>query len=193
MEAIAKDSIQIDSKDIKIREDLYPRFEKDMNLIEQYAQSVDFLPPIIVNQDLILIDGYHRLKAHEVNAHLKGDPVNIQAEVRHTENDGEIKELAYSTNSSHGNQLSIAEKRKYANEMIRSKKKTIVDLSKILSVKERTIREWVHIELKKIKDERHDKILELYKAGWTQEAIAEEVGLTQQAVSKIITTNYKNV
>jgi DNA modification methylase len=168
MEAMAEDSIMIDSKDVKIREDLYPRFEKDMNLIEKYAESIEYLPPIIVNQDFILIDGYHRLKAYEVNAYLKGDTVNIPAEIRHTENDDEIKELAYSTNSSHGNQLSVAEKRKYANEMIKTKKKTIADLSRILSVKERTMREWVHIELKKNKVER-------------------------QAVSKIITTNYKNV
>jgi DNA modification methylase len=193
MEAMAEDSIMIDSKDVKIREDLYPRFEKDMNLIEKYAESIEYLPPIIVNQDFILIDGYHRLKAYEVNAYLKGDTVNIPAEIRHTENDDEIKELAYSTNSSHGNQLSVAEKRKYANEMIKTKKKTIADLSRILSVKERTVREWVHIELKKNKVERHDKVLELYQSGWTQEAIAKEVGLTQQAVSKIITTNYKNV
>ncbi len=196
MEALAEtlsNNIMIDSKDVNIREDLYPRFNKDMSLIEKYAESVEYLPPILVNQDFILIDGYHRLKAHELNAHVAGNPVEIEAEIRHTENNDEIKEFAYSTNSNHGNKLSIAEKRKYANEMIRTKMKTIGDLSRILSVKERTVREWVHIELKKNKIERQDKVLELYQAGWIQEEIAEEVELTQQAVSKIITTNYKNV
>ena len=42
MEAIAdtlNNNIMIDSKDVIIREDLYPRFKKDIQLIEKYAES----------------------------------------------------------------------------------------------------------------------------------------------------------
>jgi len=45
------------------REDLYPRFEPTPARIQQYAECVDFLPPIEINQHDELIDGYHRWTA----------------------------------------------------------------------------------------------------------------------------------
>ncbi len=47
------------------REDLYPRFKPNPTLIQTYAEDLDQLPPVEVNQHNELIDGYHRWKAHE--------------------------------------------------------------------------------------------------------------------------------
>jgi len=51
--------------DVTIRLDLYPRFEPDKEVIERYTDVVDSLPPIILNQNLVLVDGYHRWQAHK--------------------------------------------------------------------------------------------------------------------------------
>ena len=38
------------SKDIVFREDLYPRFEPNQRIIQEYSESIEYLPPIEVNQ-----------------------------------------------------------------------------------------------------------------------------------------------
>ena len=57
--------MKLDINKVVFREDLYPRFEPKQSLIHTYSESIEYLPPIKVNQDNILIDGFHRLKAHE--------------------------------------------------------------------------------------------------------------------------------
>ena len=51
--------------DIIWREDLYPRFEPSPAIIQQYADAIDELPPVEINQHNELIDGYHRWTAHK--------------------------------------------------------------------------------------------------------------------------------
>ena len=155
--------------------------------------NLEYLPAILINQDFILIDGDHRLKAHELNSHVSGETVEIESEIIQTSGDEEIKELAYKTNSNHGNQLSNSEKRKYAQDMISSNKKSIKELAKILWVKERTIRSWVDEQLRDSRKKRKAKILKLHEEGWTQASIADEVGITQPAVNRVIINNYKHV
>ena len=46
--------------DVVIRDDLYPRSNRDMATVERYRQDLDVLPPIEINQRNELIDGYHR-------------------------------------------------------------------------------------------------------------------------------------
>ena len=50
--------------DIIFREDLYPRINKDPQLVQRYAENIEVLPPIQINQDNILIDGWHRWTAY---------------------------------------------------------------------------------------------------------------------------------
>ena len=64
--------MKVKVKDIIFRKDLYPRADKafgtgsgkDFELIEKYCSAIECLPPIIINQDNILIDGWHRLKVY---------------------------------------------------------------------------------------------------------------------------------
>jgi ParB-like chromosome segregation protein Spo0J len=55
----------IDTNSIVYRQDLYPRFKPNPSKIQEYAENIERLPPIELNQDNILIDGYHRWKAFE--------------------------------------------------------------------------------------------------------------------------------
>ena len=52
--------------DVVLRDDLDPRLgERDDDLIAQYADIFDALPPIEINQHKELIDGWHRVRAAE--------------------------------------------------------------------------------------------------------------------------------
>ena len=101
------------TKDIVYRPDLYPRLSPNQEVISKYAESIELLPPIAINQNNILIDGYHRLKAHE-----RAGIEEIEVEIIQTESEADALKLAYKYNSVHGLQLSTDEKKKYANKMI---------------------------------------------------------------------------
>lgn len=170
-------------KDIIFREDLYPRFETNQRLIQQYAYSIDYLPPIRISQQNILIDGWHRLKAHELETR-----DTIKVEVIKVTSEKELKQLAYKFNSNHGLQLNQSEKRKYSIEMIGDL--SVKELSDILSVDERTISRWTKSKREELDKERDRKILELYLRAWnTQERIAKLLNVPQQTVSDILTKN----
>jgi hypothetical protein len=67
--------------DIVLREDLYPRLEKNAKLVQQYAENLDVLPPIEINQNNELIDGWHRWTAHR-----KADASEIAVKITPTKN-----------------------------------------------------------------------------------------------------------
>ena len=178
--------MKVSVKDIAFREDLYPRFEANQALIQNYANSIEHLPPIKINQNNILIDGFHRWKAHQLEG-----VSEIKVEVIQTASEKELKKLAYQLNSNHGLQLSNDEKRKYAIEMIGEL--SVQALSDILSVSESIIKMWTESQRKSLEEERNRKILELYLRSWnTQQSIADMFGLTKQAVSEILSKIAKN-
>jgi len=171
--------------DIIFRQDLYPRFKPDQAAIQRYSESVEFLPAIRINQNNILIDGFHRWKAHQLAGVL-----DIACEIIQTTSEKELKRLAYQWNSNHGIQLSTAEKRKYAQEMFGDM--TSRELAMLLSTSEKTIRRWTETQAKAAKEERNRQIIELYLRAWnTQETIAGLLGMTQRAIG-IIVENRKN-
>ena len=172
--------MKVSVKDIAFREDLYPRFEANQALIQNYANSIEHLPPIKINQNNILIDGFHRWKAHQL-----AGIAEIEAEIIQTTSEKELKRLAYQLNSNHGLQLSNDEKRKYAAEMIAEM--SIKELADILSVGETTIKRWTETQRKALEEERNRKIIELYLRAWnTQQSIADMFGIDQATVARIV-------
>ena len=97
--------------EIIFREDLYPRFKPDQATIQRYANAIEFLPPILINQNSILIDGFHRLKAHQLAGY---DEIGI--EILKTASEKELRKLAYQYNCKHGLQLSADEKERFAQD-----------------------------------------------------------------------------
>src|SRR4051812_31335148 len=78
-------------------EDLYPRIEKNPATVQKYAEDLTILPPIEVNQNNELIDGWHRWTAHR-----KVGAKTIPAIVTKTASDAELLELAIERNATHG-------------------------------------------------------------------------------------------
>jgi hypothetical protein len=171
---------KIKASEIVYREDLYPRFEPNQATIQKYAYSVEYLPPIKLNQSNILIDGFHRWKAHQ----LAGE-TEIAFEVIETASEKELKKLAYQLNANHGLQLSSDEKRVYAREMVGDM--SIKELAIILSTSESIITKWTVDKREALKEERNRMIVELYLRAWnTQQSITDVMGVPQKTISDII-------
>lgn len=176
--------MKIKVSDVIFRDDLYPRIETSAVTVQKYAEDLEVLPPIIVNQHNELIDGWHRWTAHR-----KNEVEEIEATVVETTSDADLLEKAIETNASHGLQLSQNDKRDMARriyngtpEAQRDEKKK--HLAKVLSVSERTIRDWLGRIDKDSKEQRKQKIFDFWLAGWTQQEIADAIGVDRKDVER---------
>jgi hypothetical protein len=170
---------------IIFREDLYPRLETSAVTVQKYAEDLDVLPAIEINQHNELIDGWHRWTAHK-----KKGVAEIRTVVTQTASDGELLELAVTRNATHGLQLSREDKRVLARRIYaatpeREREATKARLATVLSVSERTVREWLSRMDKDAKEARDRRVFDLWLACWTLKEIAETVGLTKQAVDLV--------
>jgi DNA modification methylase len=147
---------------------------------------LDQLPPILIDQHNILIDGYHRWKAHDLMKQAE-----IKVEVRQVESEKELKRLAYQLNCTHGLQLSSDEKKKFANEMIDSI--SADEIAKILSVSVSIVIKWTKSKREALEDQRDQNILAEYLRAWnTQEQLAIKYNIDKTTISRIIKNLLQN-
>lgn len=175
----------IPTSDVVFRDDLYPRIATSAETVQKYAEDLDVLPPIEVNQNGELIDGWHRWTAHR-----KCKAETIAVVRTETKSDVDLLELAIERNAAHGLQLSQSDKKTMARRIYAGTADSDRDAAKkrlaaVLSVSERTVRSWLGRIDKDAKAERDARIFEMWLACWTQREIAEEVGLTEEAVRQI--------
>jgi len=167
-------------KDIIIRKDLYPRLDVDNKKVQEYSENIETLPRIIINQDNILIDGLHRIKAYKQRG-----LTEIECEVEQTKSDNEIMLRAIELNATHGLQLSYKDKRSLAIRLydLKNRKKLI----KALSVAPRTFDGWVSNKAKQLKKQKEEEaILTYLKAELTQKEVAERIGISETEMSRIL-------
>ncbi|KKM80927.1 hypothetical protein LCGC14_1334960 [marine sediment metagenome] len=172
--------------DVIYREDLYPRSLTTPERVQDYAENLEMLPPIEINQQNILIDGWHRWTAHKKNG-----VSEINATVTETSSDAELLEFAIIRNSVHGLQLSMQDKKDNARKIYhitpnkdRSKKKG--ELARILPVTLKTIQRWLSRIDKDTREQQKKRVSDLWLACYTQQEIAEAVGVPQQTVQGFI-------
>jgi hypothetical protein len=91
---------------VVVRTDLYPRSRHDPALVQRYAENIENLPPIEVNQYGHLIDGYHRYLAYRLR-----EKTEIPVIVTETSSDEELLALAAQRNAAHGWQLTDEDKK----------------------------------------------------------------------------------
>jgi replicative superfamily II helicase len=172
--AALMDATTISVSEVVFREDLYPRIEHDPRLVQKYAEDLDVLPPIEVNQHYELIDGWHRWTAYR-----KIGAETIPVIITQTKSDVELLSLAIERNAKHGQQLTNADKRKMAIRLFNSGA-GVSDkayLAKILSVSQKTINRYLKETEDRIKADRDAKIFSMYLSGHTQQEIADAVGV----------------
>lgn len=160
------------------RKDLYPRFEPDRATIQRYAENLDVLPPIEINQHNELIDGFHRWTAHKT-----AKCAGIKVTVTQTESDNDLLLRAIHANASHGLQLTDDDKKSLAlrlYDVFNGDKKA---LAKLLSVSEKQISRYVA----KKDEERRERIKRMTFEMWischTQDEISEITGQSQSEVA----------
>lgn len=161
--------------DVKFRADLYPRLKHSQEKAQEYAEHIEQLPPIEVNQHSELIDGYHRLVAHKL-CNLE----EIEVTVTETSSDNHLLSLAIQRNAKHGFQLSQEDKRKMAIRFYAMKEYDKPGLVALLSVSMRTVQQWVSNLDTEEREERRRKILEMHLRCYTAEEIGEAVGLEER-------------
>lgn len=174
--------IELPLESVKFREDLYPRIERSASTVQKYAEDLSVLPAIEVNQHGELIDGWHRWTAHK-----KVGVETVRARTTPTASDAEFLELAIERNAAHGLQLSQEDKRSMARQIYhatddRERDGKKAHLARILSVSERTVRDWLSRIDKDAKDARNRRVFDLWMSCHTQEEISELVGCTRDEV-----------
>ena len=168
----------IRTSEVIFREDLYPRIEPNARLIQQYAENIDNLPPIEINQHNILIDGYHRWTAHK-----KAERETIEVNVIQTASDNDLLAMSIEKNAKHGMQLSSEDKKKMAVRLYNAGTgKDKAEICKILSISNSTVTSYLTDIDKQLREERKAKIFSMYLAGYTNDEIAEAVGLSEASI-----------
>jgi hypothetical protein len=162
---------------IKIRQDLYPRLKVHPGKVQEYAQSVELLPPVEINQDDILIDGMHRLRAHET-----AGATEVPVRITQTKSEADLFFLAIARNAKHGLILSQEDKEKLANQFFWQGVDP-VEIRAALSIPLRTYERWVSGASEQRDRQQTAAILDLHLRCESQNEIALRVELPQQTVS----------
>jgi hypothetical protein len=173
------------------RTDLYPRIETSATTVQKYAEDLDVLPPIEVNQHNELIDGWHRWTAHK-----KQNAATIRVIVTETKNESELLELAIERNASHGLQLTQRDKEKMAGRLYNGflagrptgpdREQYKKRLAKILAASTDSILRWTSRDDKDHERELEDQAFALWLSCHTQMEIADSVGWAQSKIADFI-------
>ncbi len=171
-------------KDIKIREDLYPRDKINDSKIEEYTHYIGVLPAIAINQDNILIDGAHRLYAYK-----KAKQEEIECSVIKTKDDDDLFLKAVELNAKHGYQMTQKEKKKHVIKLyektLKGEAKTfdVKRLKETFSIPESTFSLWTKDLNEELEAQQLQKILDLHLQNMTQEEIGKIIGLKQNTIN----------
>ena len=179
----APESVEIPISQVIFRQDLYPRLETSAATVQRYAEELSVLPAIEVNQHHELIDGWHRWTAHK-----KTGVEMILCVVTNTASDAELLELSIERNAKHGMQLSVDDKESAAIKIWletppSEREKKEAHLCKLLSVGPRQLARFLSRTKKESKERARKNVFDLWLACYTQEEIADKLGLQQQTIS----------
>lgn len=165
---------------IVIRNDLYPRLKVDPAKVTEYAQNVDRLPPVEINQDDILIDGMHRLRAHETAGH-----ADVPVRITKTKTEAELFFLAILRNASHGLILSQQDKKALAVRFCFEGQDRDAAIA-ALCISRQAWDLWTADARETLAEQRRATILDMHLRCNTQDAIAAAVGVSRQEVGEEI-------
>jgi len=180
--------VEVSVDQVVVRKDLYPRIEHNQQKAQEYSENVDQLPPIEINQNSILIDGLHRLTGHKL-----AKRETIRAVITETRSDNHLLALAIERNAAHGLQMAPGDKRKMAQrfyldesswDTFASTAKDRAEIKKLLGVMLKAsaakISDWLKDIDQKHREERREKIIDMYLRCHTQQEIGDAVGLSDK-------------
>lgn len=172
----ARPEVEVNISDIVFLSNIYPRGQHKPALVQEYESALNLMPPIMLNQDGILIDGYHRYLAHKAAGRL-----TIKAVIVQTKDEDEAYLLSNELNCKHGDKLSLSDKRRNALRMY-SMGLDRAEIMRRLSVAPSSLSEWFKDKEKIRREELKKRILDLWLACFTAQEIADQIGSTLQPV-----------
>lgn len=164
--------------------ELYPRLREDDATIERYRTALDQLPPIIIARDHILVDGFHRLKAHERESATHINAINLG-----NLSDAEIVRESISRNATHGHQLSQADKKRLAHELwikhfaaMPAGERTN-EIRSLLAISRDTVERWTKDARKAEKEALQARAWDLWLDCYSYRQISEEMAIDDKTVA----------
>ena len=170
--------------DVVLRDDLDPRLgDRDDDLIAQYADIFDALPPIEINQHNEVIDGWHRYLAAK-----QAMRTEIAYVVVETDGDEDLRDRMYAANLRHGVQYSREQKRAYG-ATLHKRELSAKEIARLSGVGVSTVYRWTRELREQDKEERDVNIHRLRDEGYSQQEIADELQVAQRTVSEVLSEN----
>lgn len=189
--------VKINLSDIIFDKAYYTRTESQSPAkVQEYALSIDtgLFPPILINQDNILLDGWHRWMAHK-----QRNIETIDAEILDTSGfvfDGKqdlhaIRRKAAAANYRHGQPPTESELKKQIRDEYRAKMESLdqqgraalkKDMAKDYSRSERYIRDVTSRIDKDLKVELRETAFNLWMGCYSAQEIADTIGYSKPAV-----------
>lgn len=167
--------------DVVLRDDLDPRLgERDDDLIQQYAEIFDALPPIEINQDNELIDGWHRVRAAE-----RAERSEIAYVVVETDGDDDLSDKMWAANLKHGVQYTRVQ-RQTQGLRLHERGLKAKQIAERVGVGASSVYRWTREYREKQKQERDAEIERLRDEGMTTREIADKVDLDHATVARAL-------
>ena len=177
--------VKIKIADIKIPEE-YCRMNIDLDTVEVYEEILDKLPPIVVNKNMLLIDGHHTLWAEKE----KGT-IEVDAEVLDIPDD-KVFEESIRRNVKHGKNLTKEDRKKSA-VILCQKGVDLNQIAELLAISYSSVVKYTEDLRSKEQRERDATIIEMVNEGKTQEEVAKVFGLDRSRIGQIVNTaSYNN-
>ena len=184
---------------------IYPRESKSEKTINAYVEALEIraqFPPIKIQRVFnypsspettkatIILDGIHRWFAFKEKGIKEIAAVEWKSKpLDYEKNKTTLLLESAECNISHGDRLSPGDKKRIARDIASTDpecKWTESALAEKLGVIQQTVNTWISDIRARQKASRNTVIFRLSRLGWSQEKIAEVVGLSQNRVSEII-------
>ena len=167
--------------DVVLRDDLDPRLgDRDDDLIAQYADIFDALPPIEINQHNELIDGWHRVRAAK-----HANRTEIAYVVVETEDDEDLADKMWESNLKHGVQYTRDQRQTHGLKLHERGLKA-KDVAQRVGVSASSVYSWTKEVREQKKQERDAEITRLRAEGMTTREIADEVDVDHTTVAAVL-------
>lgn len=182
---------------VKFDSTIYPRGKPSTTIVEEYADALlagNVFPPIVLEVETNrLLDGYHRWKAHkrlveqpELNG--QGEQFSeIEADFHVIPEGIPPKLYAASLSSKHGHRLTSGETKDLAREICEANPDFAAQvIAEYVGKSRQTVDGYVSDIKGRRKEQQRAIIMRLDRLGWTQEEVAQVVGVTQQRVAQLL-------
>lgn len=163
------------------------QLNRSPEVIQSYADSIDELPPIVVDQHNRILDGFHRYYGHKL-----AERDRIAFRVHRVESDAEAVEYAIKSNSDHGVALSLDEIKIAANTLSELGY-TNKEIAKIVKKSEHSVGRYVKETRERREHELIMQVGEMYaiadddgKKVYTYQSLGEELCIPSSKIGRLV-------